>query len=118
MLPDFLNFIIWGHEHECRIRPEEATLSLCPAPCTELVCFALTTTRLASILALRIAWSLPRHTRSNCIVPLMTMASICVDDIAEDGKVAHLTQPGSTVQTSLIAVEAERKHMVRTEKTA
>lgn len=21
-LPNFLNFIIWGHEHECRITPE------------------------------------------------------------------------------------------------
>ena len=55
MLPDFLNFVIWGHEHECLIKPEEVNL--------------------------------------------------------KDGKTAHLTQPGSTVQTSLIAVEAERKHM-------
>lgn len=22
-LPKFLNFVIWGHEHECRIVPEE-----------------------------------------------------------------------------------------------
>lgn len=22
-LPKFLNFVMWGHEHECRIRPEE-----------------------------------------------------------------------------------------------
>jgi len=31
MLPDFLNFIIWGHEHECRVKPEEAILSIRPS---------------------------------------------------------------------------------------
>lgn len=24
MLPDFLDFVIWGHEHECRILPEKS----------------------------------------------------------------------------------------------
>ena len=40
------------------------------------------------------------------------MCVLCVCGVSEEGKSAHLTQPGSTVQTSFIAVEAERKHMV------
>ncbi len=23
-LPDFMNLIVWGHEHDCRVVPEEA----------------------------------------------------------------------------------------------
>ena len=33
--------------------------------------------------------------------------------LAEDGKSAHLTQPGSSCQTSYTGVEAFNKHMVR-----
>ena len=111
LLPDFLNFIIWGHEHECRIRPEEATLSLCLAPYRDLAPFALRSYSQAPM---------PPSPHGNLCarvlgVPFFLMCDIC--DVgpwnAEDGKTAHLTQPGSTVQTSLIAVEAEPKHMVR-----
>jgi hypothetical protein len=49
LLPDFLNFIIWGHEHECRIRPEEATLSLCLALYRDLAPFALCSSSQASM---------------------------------------------------------------------
>ena len=27
LLPDFLNFVIWGHEHECLIMPEQSKLN-------------------------------------------------------------------------------------------
>lgn len=27
LLPDFLNLVIWGHEHECRIVPEVSKLN-------------------------------------------------------------------------------------------
>ena len=99
MLPDFIQFIIWGHEHESLIQPEPVFLSVFPAVSPSPAVMSCCKSR-------ALYPSLTSMHRSLTFLVLLISS--------ENNTEAHLTQPGSTVQTSFIAAEAVPKHMVLT----
>lgn len=77
-LPQFLDFVVWGHEHECLIDPQ---------------------------VQLHISLGLS-HSSSNS----MTDGLLSLQEVPGMG--FHITQPGSSVATSLIDGEAKPKHVL------
>lgn len=82
-LPRFLDFIVWGHEHECLVDPQVAPNIYLFFSITHDFTFATVS-----------------HWRSFCFE----------QEVAGMG--FHITQPGSSIATSLIDGESKPKHVL------
>lgn len=85
-LPRFLDFIVWGHEHECLVDPQVLVILKLLDFCTR------------SFNYLPFLWS-----RFQLKLPLLQEVP---------GMGFHITQPGSSVATSLIEGESKQKHVL------